>query len=135
MFEDVLIVQIDPLMRHTTPTTMNGIVPRVNEITFSSSLLAEYRAIAIVNRQIDLGRLPRGTGPDRNRRINEHRVVLDGIGKIFTAGSKLTTDYDFFDMLRLSGMRAGRRFLDEHFNDIGIRSTADLKAEALAEQT
>jgi NTE family protein len=132
--EDVLIVQINPLTRHTTPTTMTEIMHRVNEITFNSSLMAEYRAISFVNRQIDLGRLPRGTGKDHYRRINVHRIVLDGAGRNFTAGSKLTTDYDFFDMLRLSGTRAARRFLDAHFGDIGARSTVDLRAEAEAER-
>ena len=28
---------------------------------------------------------------------------------------------------------AARRFLDEHFDDIGVRSTVDLRAEAQAE--
>ena len=46
---------------------------------------------------------------------------------------KLSTDYDFFEMLRINGKRAARRFLDEHFDDIGVRSTVDLRAEAKAE--
>jgi len=36
-------------------------------------------------------------------------------------------------MLRASGRRAARRFLNEHFDDIGVRSTFDLRAEAQAE--
>jgi len=36
-------------------------------------------------------------------------------------------------MLRVSGKRAARRFLDDHFDDIGVRSTVDLRAEAQAE--
>jgi NTE family protein len=131
--EDVLVVQINPLMRQKTPTAAGEIMNRLNEITFNSPLIAEYRAMEFVARLIDQGRLPRGIGPGQYRRINVHRIVLDRFGKELDASSKLTTDYDFFEMLRVSGKRAARRFLDEHFDDIGVKSTVDLRAEAQAE--
>jgi NTE family protein len=131
--EDVLVVQINPLVRQATPTSSSEIVNRINEITFNSSLIGEYRAIDFVARLIDQGRLPRGTGPGEYRRINVHRIVLDRFGTHFDAFSKLSTDYDFFEMLHVSGMRAARRFLDEHFEDIGVKSTVDLRLEAQAE--
>jgi NTE family protein len=131
--EDVLVVQINPLVRQATPTSASEIMNRINEITFNSSLIAEYRAIDFVARLIDQGRLPRGTGAGQYRRINVHRIVLDRFGTHFDAFSKLSTDYDFFEMLRLSGKRAARRFLDEHFDDIGVKGTVDLRAEAQAE--
>ncbi len=131
--EDVLVVQINPLVRLATPTSASEIMNRINEITFNSSLIAEYRAIAFVARLIDQGRLPRGTRPGEYRRINVHRILLDRFGTHFDAFSKLSTDYDFFEMLRVSGRRAARRFLDAHFDDIGVKSTVDLRAEAQAE--
>jgi NTE family protein len=131
--EDVLVVQINPLVRLETPMSSSEIVNRINEITFNSSLLGEYRAIDFVARLIDQGRLPRGTGPGQYRRINVHRIVLDRFGTQFDSYSKTSTDYDFFEMLHLHGKRAARRFLDEHFDDIGVKSTVDLQAEAQAE--
>jgi len=131
--EDVLVVQINPLFRQSTPMSSSEIVNRINEITFNSSLIGEYRAIDFVARLIDQGKLPRGTGPGEYRRINVHRIVLDRFGTHFDSFSKLSTDYDFFDMLHINGKRAARRFLDEHFDDIGIKSTVDLRAEAQAE--
>ena len=131
--EDVLVVQINPLERKATPTSAREILNRINEITFNSSLLAEFRAIEFVARLIDQGKLPRGTEPGQYRRINVHRIVLDRFGTHFDAVSKLSTDYDFFEMLRTDGKRAARRFLDEHFDDIGRKSTVDLRAEAHAE--
>jgi NTE family protein len=131
--EDVLVVQINPLVRQATPMSSSEIMNRINEITFNSSLISEYRAIEFVARLIDEGRLPHGTGPGQYRRIKVHRIVLDRFGTHFDAYSKLSTDYDFFDMLHVSGMRAARRFLDEHFDDIGVKSTVDLRAEAQAE--
>ena len=73
--EDVLVVQINPLVRERTPTAAPEIMNRINEITFNSSLIGEYRAIDFVARLIDQGRLPRGTGPGQYRRINVHRIV------------------------------------------------------------
>jgi NTE family protein len=131
--EDVLVVQINPLERKVTPTSAREIVNRINEITFNSSLIAEFRAIEFVARLIDQGKLPRGMEPGQYRRINVHRIVLDRFGTHFDAVSKLSTDYDFFEMLRTAGKRAARRFLDEHFDDIGKKSTVDLRAEAQAE--
>jgi len=131
--EDVLVVQINPLVRHATPTSASEIMNRINEITFNSSLISEYRAIDFVVRLIDQGRLPRGTGRGQYRRINVHRIVLDRFGTHFDAFSKLSTDYDFFEMLRVSGRRAARRFIDEHFEDIRVKCTVDLRAEAQAE--
>jgi NTE family protein len=131
--EDVLVVQINPLVRQATPTSSSEILNRINEITFNSSLIDEYRAIDFVARLIDRGTLPRGTGPGEYRRINIHRIVLDRFGTHFDAFSKLSTDYDFFEMLHTSGKRAARRFLDDHFADIGVKSTVDLRAEAAVE--
>jgi NTE family protein len=131
--EDVLVVQINPLVRQATPTSASEIMNRINEITFNSSLLAEYRAIEFVGRLIDRKRLPRGTGPGQYRRINVHRIVLDQFGTHLDASSKISTDYDFFETLHINGKRAARRFLDDHFDDIGVRSTVDLLAEAQAE--
>jgi len=131
--EDVLIVAINPLERRTTPHTQIEIMNRINEITFNSSLIAEYRAIDFVIRLIDQGRLPRGRGPGEYRRINVHRIALDSVFKELTADSKLDTDFAFFENLRDGGRRAGGAFLEQHFDDLGVRGTVDLTAEGRSE--
>jgi NTE family protein len=130
--EDVLVVQINPMTRREVPRSSQEIMNRLNEITFNSSLLTEYRAIEFVSRLIVQGRLPRGKGPGEYRRVNVHRVVLDAEGRTYNAGTKVSNDYDFFELLREDGRRAARRFLDEHFEHIGARSTVDMRGEAPA---
>ncbi len=132
--EDVLIVQINPLMRRKLPTSTREIMARVNEITFNAPLMAELRAVEFVNRQIDAGRIPRGTGKDDYRRLNVHRIVLEGLGERFSSATKLRNDYQSFDLLRKLGQRATRRFLDAHYDDIGVKSSIGLSAEVYAEQ-
>jgi NTE family protein len=131
--EDVLVVQINPRVRKVAPTSSTEIMNRLNEITFNSSLLNEFRAIDFVRRLIDQKRLPRGIGPGEYRRVNVHRIALDEAFRKLTAASKLSSDYDFFVMLRNGGRRAARNFLDAHFDDLGRDGTVDLRADAQAE--
>ena len=131
--EDVILVQINPTERRTTPTSSQEIMNRINEITFNSSLIGELRAIDFVSRLIDQGRLPHGTGPGQYRRIKLHRISLDDAFRKLSADSKLSSDYDFFEILRNGGRRAARNFLDAHFSDIGVTSTFDVAAELRAE--
>jgi NTE family protein len=132
--EDVLIIQINPLVRKKTPTSKREILSRVSEITFNSSLMAELRAIEFVNRLIDQGRLPRGTGANEYRQIKVHRIVLEGLGERFSTASKLRNDLESFELLRKLGHRAARRFLDAHYDDIGVTSSVDFKAEVYSER-
>jgi NTE family protein len=132
--EDVLIVQINPLVRKKIPTSTREIMNRVSEITFNAPLMAELRAIEFVNRLIDMGRLPRGTGKNEYRRINVHRIVLEGLGERFASATKLRNDIESFQLLRKLGQRAARRFLDAHYADIGVQSSIDLNAEVYSER-
>ena len=128
--EDVLVVQINPVSRLTTPRTSAEIINRLNEITFNSALISELRTMDFVNQLIDDGRLPRGTGPDQYRRLNIHRIDLGGLGTRLAASSKLKTDYEFFELLHRAGIRAAKKFLDAHFDKIGHSSSIDLAAES-----
>ncbi len=132
--EDVIIVQINPLVRKNIPHSTRDIMGRVSEITFNSALMGELRAIEFVNRLIEQGRIPHGTGPNEYRRINVHRIVLEGLGERLSSSSKLRNDFTSLELLRKLGQRAARRFLDQHFDDIGVRSSVDLKTEVYSER-
>jgi NTE family protein len=120
--DDVLVVQISPLARESTPTSVKDILHRMNEITFNASLDSELRALEFIGRSARRNGKARGAAP----RINVHRIVMEGVGKKLGAGSRLNTDYDFFALLHRAGKRAARRFLENHYRDIGRRSTMDL---------
>lgn len=123
--DDVLVVQINPVTRPSTPMRSSEIIGRLNEITFNSALISELRAMDFITQLIDDGHLP----PGRYRRLNFHRIDLGVLATRLAGASKLKTDFEFLDLLRRAGQRAARRFLDQHFDDIGQRSTLDL-AEA-----
>src|SRR5262245_24901726 len=46
--EDVLLIQVNPVVREGTPHSVVEIQNRVDEITFNATLLSEFRAIAFV---------------------------------------------------------------------------------------
>lgn len=129
--EDVLLVQINPRERRKLPTRQREIVERMNEIGFNAVLLSELRGVAFVNRLIDEGRLPRGTRDGEFRRLKVHRIAMaeDAAG----TQSTLKRDLEHLEMLCKLGQRATRRFLDAHFDDIGLRGTIDLPQQAAAE--
>ena len=52
------------------------------------------------------------------------------LGTRLAASSKLKTDFEFFELLHRAGLRAAKKFLDSHFDDIGKKSTIDLAAES-----
>ena len=54
---DVVIVQINPVVREGIPRTSLEIDNRMNEIAFNSSLMHEMRAIAFVQRLLEEGAL------------------------------------------------------------------------------
>jgi NTE family protein len=128
--DDIIIVQINPVERKTTPRTSGEIVNRLNEITFNSALIAEMRSMEFVNRLIDDGQLSQGVGANRYRRLNIHRIHLGGLSTRLSPSTKLNTDFQFFELLRRAGQRAARRFLDQHFEAIGVQSSIDVAAES-----
>jgi NTE family protein len=123
---DIILVQIMPIERKGAPKTAMDIIARVDEINFNSSLLQEFRAIDFVARLIRSGRLD-GT---HYKCIRLHVIEAQDELNKFGAASKLNANYDFFLQLREIGVKAAQKFLDAHFDDLGVRATMNLQ-EAL----
>lgn len=122
--DDILLVQINPLLRKEVPTKARAIQERVNEITFNASLLRELRAVDFVNRLVDDGKLAR----DEYKRVLMHRI--DGGAPLaeLTSSSRLNADWNFLLRLRDMGRQAAKRWLKRHYAAIGETGTLDLKA-------
>ena len=120
---DVVLVQINPIERKTTPRTAREILNRVNEIAFNSSLLKELRAIEFVARLIDEGKLD----PSDYKEVLLHRV--DGGEEMLAllASSKVNAEWAFLIHLRDIGRAAANRWLEESFDRIGKESSVDIR--------
>jgi NTE family protein len=127
---DVILIQINPIIRKGTPGTVAEILGRIDEITFNSALLQEFRAIDFVARLVADGRLE-GTS---YKSIRLHVIEAQDELNKFGASSRMRSDYDFFLQLRDIGRRAAQKFLDSHHDSIGVRATLDVR-KALASDT
>lgn len=120
--DDVVVVKINPVVRPGVPKTAREILNRVNEITFNGSLLREFRAIDFVGRLRDHGFLD----AERYKHVLVH-VIGDEALLPLTASSKLNSEWAFLTHLKEIGRSAAQRWLDAHYEDLGHRSTVDLR--------
>ena len=120
---DVLIVQVNPISRPTTPKTAREIVDRVNEISFNAPLIKEIRHVDFVNRCLQRGELT-GLG---YREVFLHRVGGEEIVQ-FPASTKLNAEWAFLKHLRDIGRAAARGWVDQNFDQIGRDSTIEFAA-------
>ena len=91
--------------------------------------MAELRAIEFVNRLIDEGRCR--AAPARTNTAAS--TCIASCSRAWASASPrppMQNDYEFFQLLRKLGQRAARRFLDEHYANIGA-SSIDLNAEVI----
>jgi NTE family protein len=123
---DILIVHVNPIERDDVPTTAPEIMNRINEITFNSSLLRELRAIGFVHKLLDDGWI-KDEYRDRLRDIRIHSIRSDVALKKFDVTSKFRTDWKFLTGLKEKGRAIADIWLAENFDQIGVRSTVDLR--------
>ncbi len=119
---DVIVVHINPIVRESLPTTAPEIFDRMNEISFNSSLMREMRAIAFVTRLLE----EEAVDDQRYKRMLIHSIRNDEEMGRHGAESKLDTSWAFLTQLRDAGRAAAGAWLDASFDDIGVRTSADL---------
>ncbi|WP_185958587.1 patatin-like phospholipase family protein [Paracoccus laeviglucosivorans] len=121
---DVVIVNINPMLRDVVPRTPGEIQDRINEISFNTSLLRELRAINFVKRLHGEDRL---TGrPMKN--VLVHMIMDDCLMTSLSAGSKLVPEPGLLGTMHEAGYRAADRFLAGDAENLGQRDSVDLPA-------
>ena len=120
--EDVLIVQLNPIVIEDLPTTAAEISDRVNELAFNSSLMREMRAIHFVTRLIDDGHIDR----ERYKRLNIHLIGAEKEMSPLRRSSKINAERAFLESLFDLGQQKAETFLKEHKDKIGKQSSIDI---------
>ncbi len=121
---DIMIVQINPVVRHDTPRSAREIINRVNEISFNTSLVKELRAIHLMQQMIEGKQLD--LGPAGQTYL--HLVHADAEVQDLSASSKSNAEWGYLNQLFERGRGWADAWLAEHFDAIGERSTLDLDA-------
>ena len=125
--KDLVIVQINPLRRDEIPQTAREIADRIDEISFSGSLMGEMRAIHFVNRLIDGGKLD----PSEYKRTNIHLIEAADEMRELHASSKLNADPELLAYLFDLGRRSAEQWLTANFERIGVGSSIDVAKKYL----
>ena len=117
--QDVLIVQVNPIHRHKTPTTAREIADRINEISFKAPLIKELRHLDFINRAVQSGDLKR----QGYREVYLHRIGGGDEISRYPASTKLNAEWSFLQQLRDAGRETASRWLEANFDSIGRKST------------
>lgn len=119
---DIVIVQINPIIREEIPRSAHDIVNRINEITFNGSLMKDIRAIALLKKQIEMGLVEEGGYKD----ALFHRISADAELKPLGVSSKVNTEWAFLEHLHDVGYRTAAEWLDANYESLGKTSTIDI---------
>ncbi|MEL7396246.1 MAG: patatin-like phospholipase family protein [Pseudomonadota bacterium] len=122
--DDIIIVQINPVERKGTPTSASEIHNRMNEITFNSSLLHALRAIDFVRRLLDAGQLD----PKKYKYMHMHIISACERMIDLDASSKMNAEWLFLKHLFEIGRETASEWLDENFDNLGVRSSTNIRA-------
>ena len=116
---DLIIVQINPFTRKDIPTSAYEIENRLNEITFNASLIKELRSLYFLAEVID----HEGIEREGYRDARLHRIESEDEMAKLSVSSKLNAEWDFLQHLHDIGWRATDNWLQDHFDDLGVRPT------------
>jgi len=120
---DIIIVQINPVERPGTPKTAQGIMERLREITFNSSLLKELRSVDFINRLLDEGKMTE----DGFSRMRVHIIQAPEEVTDLGQSSRMNPQWEFLEHLFDLGRDSADKWLDAHFDDVGVRQTVDIR--------
>jgi len=121
---DIVVVNINPLLRDEVPTSARAIQNRINEISFNASLLRELRAIEFVQRLIAQGRMD----DTLMKRVLIHLIADDELMRHLSVATKTVPVPALLHQLFEAGRTAAATFLEQHLDSVGVESSIDLRA-------
>ncbi|KAB7628298.1 patatin-like phospholipase family protein [Alkalilimnicola sp. S0819] len=127
---DLLLVQLNPRWQAGVPTTVDGIMHRINEIGFQANMLRELQLIAELHCEPRNRWLPATGLTRRIRQLRFHRLELGDAAQGAGHTSPMNTEWPFLKHLHHSGRERAGQWLQECSGLIGRVSTTPL-SEAL----
>ena len=120
---DIVIVNINPLVRDEVPTSARAIQNRINEISFNTSLLRELRAVEFVQRLLFKG----AVDDDAFKDVLIHMIADDDLMQKLSVATKMVASPPVLFQLREAGRDAAEAFLRDGIDRIGEDSTVNLR--------
>lgn len=123
--KDMVVIQLTQSYRELLPTSADAIMDRYQEITYNSCLMHEMRAIHFISKLVERGVVT----DDSIKALNIHIIRDNDFFAELDLSTALNTEWKFLNQLFEAGRRSGLRWLDEHYEDIGHRSSAKLEED------
>ncbi|MDS9469071.1 patatin-like phospholipase family protein [Paracoccus sp. MBLB3053] len=125
---DILIVQLNPMRRDKLPGSAREIINRINEISFNTSLLKEFRALGAMRQLIDDGIVELPPGAE----VRLHMIHCETDLQDMSSSSKLNAEWKYIDFLFARGRIWAEDWLSNHLQDVG--KTSSFRAKDLFEK-
>ena len=122
---DIIVIQIRRVHDQSVPRTVHEINNRLGEITQNACLTREMRAIAFVTKLIEDEIIPKG----KLKKLNMHLIRDDAFFGTIDRASGFSSDPDFLEYLFKNGYKCGKKWLEENYDGIEKRTTADLEKD------
>ncbi|WP_209424656.1 patatin-like phospholipase family protein [Pararhodobacter sp. SW119] len=120
---DIVIVQINPILREECPMSAREIINRVNEISFNTALIKELRTIALMQQVV----AEKGVDLGAAGKTHIHLIHADTEVQDLAASSKMNAEWGYLEMLFQRGRSWADTWLAAHFDKIGHESSFDLE--------
>jgi len=121
---DIVIVQINPIVRHDTPVSAREIINRVNEISFNTALIKELRAIKLMQQIV----VAKGVDLGAAGETHIHLIHADAEVQDLAASSKMNAEWPYLRLLFERGRGWAETWLAANFDKLGEESSFDLEA-------
>lgn len=126
---DILVVQLTRETCPKIPMTSEEIIERHKEITYNVSLMREMRSIAFLTDLIDKGEIK-----SPMKRLHMHLIRNVDVFRGIALRSALNPDPAFIEYLHFWGRKTAQKWIEDHFDDVGKRSTADIQGDFVKEE-
>ncbi len=119
---DFIVIQVRQAYREKLPTTAQEIIDRHKEITLNSCLIREMRATHYISKMVDSGIIT-----DKSiKSLHMHVIRNPKVFSDLDQSSSLNCDWEFFQYLFKVGRETAKEWVAENFDDIGVRTTANM---------
>ncbi|QDZ27395.1 patatin-like phospholipase family protein [Noviherbaspirillum sp. UKPF54] len=123
---DILVVLLHPHPSTRTPVTANDIWQRQTEMGFSSTFFTELQGVLLAQREARRSWFSLGPLERRLRSLNMHVIESQELMSQLGTHSKLNAHPSFINSLHEEGRQRAQIWLDDNFEQIGVRSSFNL---------
>lgn len=124
---DVLLVLLSPLIRDTTPRTVEEIDARIAELAFSANFTREMRMFAHAIEFSKPTFLTWGRLERRLQSMRFHMIDTTQLATLQRTDTKLLAHTPFLEMLRQQGHERAVNWIVEHADAVGSMATIDIQ--------